>query len=37
MQIKEEKISYKLLIFENFIFALDDQKLIRYKYVGDPN
>ena len=25
------------LFFENFILVIDDQKLIRYKYVGDPN
>ena len=37
MQIKEEKFPIIYLFFENFILALDDQKLIRYKYVGDPN
>ena len=37
MQIKEEKIPKIYLFFEHFILALDDQKCIRYKNIGDPN
>ena len=37
MQIKEDKNSYNLVIFLNFMLVLDDQKVLRYKYVGDPN
>ena len=36
MQIKEEKMFHNL-IFLNFILALNDQKLIRYKNFGAPN